>query len=562
MFYGLFDQFLKKLNSQYFTDSNWVLTLNSPVESKMADSEVPGISDREVPGISDLEKNYLKRRENNESSRVKLLRDLNLNQGKQKLLQRAIVVVAERKNTIRLELQDLQTAIAQPTEDMQLLIQMTTKAKRLALELHEQEKEENKITDILLQVEQKICNLLKAQQKQEMAVEKRRSQYEKQRSLLIEQYQRKQARLLEKEKMAQENLLDIKQKRQRGKPSMQQLCPGDTCELDPSQENFILHYYSRRHKVSITLVVFLSMIDSCDDDTFYISAQDDGSRVMFWRCQCRYHKEDRRVVPYEVADYCCGEPVQIMDLVEKHVPEFESQIIPNKEALMNRLQGIYQRKLREFEREQLFLLTLNTLEGQIMRRRYRGARLPEQFIQLQQMDAQQLVPDCPLCHVENHAEGLCQPILNSDRHHNRYKLDRGNGMFFDSWHLARQCLSCQRVHCMTCQGEYHDDETPDPQLEQAHVESHNGITCEMYRALKRGEDPSEILIRDSTRDCPVCGAGIWKDGGCNHVSCRCGAHICWICLCDPEKEDGVAVMNDVYDHIDAEHRGRLYDRVM
>ena len=29
--------------------------------------------------------------------------------------------------------------------------------------------------------------------------------------------------------------------------------------------------------------------------------------------------------------------------------------------------------------------------------------------------------------------------------------------------------------------------------------------------------------------CPVCESPVIKDAGCNHLSCICGAHFCWIC---------------------------------
>jgi hypothetical protein len=35
-------------------------------------------------------------------------------------------------------------------------------------------------------------------------------------------------------------------------------------------------------------------------------------------------------------------------------------------------------------------------------------------------------------------------------------------------------------------------------------------------------------------------------GGCNHMNCKCGVHICWICL-------GIFDPNDIYDHMARDH---------
>jgi hypothetical protein len=37
-------------------------------------------------------------------------------------------------------------------------------------------------------------------------------------------------------------------------------------------------------------------------------------------------------------------------------------------------------------------------------------------------------------------------------------------------------------------------------------------------------------VRDSVKKCPQCNYYIEKNGGCNHMTCRCGYHFCWICL--------------------------------
>ncbi|KAI0317229.1 hypothetical protein OF83DRAFT_168885 [Amylostereum chailletii] len=46
--------------------------------------------------------------------------------------------------------------------------------------------------------------------------------------------------------------------------------------------------------------------------------------------------------------------------------------------------------------------------------------------------------------------------------------------------------------------------------------------------------------------CPGCSVLIEKVAGCDHVSCRCGAHLCWRCM-------GTFTADSIYHHIDAAH---------
>ncbi|XP_020575693.1 ATP-dependent RNA helicase DEAH11, chloroplastic-like [Phalaenopsis equestris] len=66
-----------------------------------------------------------------------------------------------------------------------------------------------------------------------------------------------------------------------------------------------------------------------------------------------------------------------------------------------------------------------------------------------------------------------------------------------------------------------------------HLEYHALISCERYREYKESPDFSLHdwrLGRENVKDCPVCRHVIEKVDGCNHVECRCGRHICWVCL--------------------------------
>ncbi|KAK3005573.1 hypothetical protein RJ639_016035 [Escallonia herrerae] len=68
---------------------------------------------------------------------------------------------------------------------------------------------------------------------------------------------------------------------------------------------------------------------------------------------------------------------------------------------------------------------------------------------------------------------------------------------------------------------------------RCHLEYHPYLLCEKYREFK--EDPDSSLKewskgKEHVKNCPVCGFTIEKVDGCNHVECRCGKHICWVCV--------------------------------
>lgn len=59
------------------------------------------------------------------------------------------------------------------------------------------------------------------------------------------------------------------------------------------------------------------------------------------------------------------------------------------------------------------------------------------------------------------------------------------------------------------------------------------VTCDDEKQAAQdsmpAEDGSEEYIRGNTKPCPKCAVAIFKDGGCNHMSCsRCGYQWCWI----------------------------------
>eukprot|EP01087_Luapelamoeba_hula_P018185 TRINITY_DN5837_c0_g2_i1.p1 TRINITY_DN5837_c0_g2~~TRINITY_DN5837_c0_g2_i1.p1 ORF type:complete len:737 (+),score=160.44 TRINITY_DN5837_c0_g2_i1:90-2300(+) len=64
-------------------------------------------------------------------------------------------------------------------------------------------------------------------------------------------------------------------------------------------------------------------------------------------------------------------------------------------------------------------------------------------------------------------------------------------------------------------------------------DAHLPATCNMLKAWKtKGDDQGETTnwLKANTKSCPKCGNPVEKNGGCNHISCSCGAHFCWMCM--------------------------------
>ncbi|XP_022775002.1 ATP-dependent RNA helicase DEAH11, chloroplastic-like [Durio zibethinus] len=85
---------------------------------------------------------------------------------------------------------------------------------------------------------------------------------------------------------------------------------------------------------------------------------------------------------------------------------------------------------------------------------------------------------------------------------------------------------------------------------RCHLEYHPYLSCEKYREFK--EDPDSSLKewckgKEQVKACPVCGYIIEKIDGCNHVECKCGRHVCWVCL------EFFSSSDDCYDHLRAVH---------
>ncbi|XP_027178653.1 ATP-dependent RNA helicase DEAH11, chloroplastic-like isoform X1 [Coffea eugenioides] len=85
---------------------------------------------------------------------------------------------------------------------------------------------------------------------------------------------------------------------------------------------------------------------------------------------------------------------------------------------------------------------------------------------------------------------------------------------------------------------------------RCHLEYHPFLSCEKYKEFK--VDPDSSLKewcagKENVKKCPVCRFTIEKVDGCNHIECRCGKHVCWVCLEFFESAD------DCYNHLRSIH---------
>lgn len=93
---------------------------------------------------------------------------------------------------------------------------------------------------------------------------------------------------------------------------------------------------------------------------------------------------------------------------------------------------------------------------------------------------------------------------------------------------AAECY-CGSVFCFACN------------------QSHLPISCHLASIWNvLAADADLAWICQNTKRCPRCDIHIEKNKGCNHISCRCGAHFCWICLGD-------------FNHLNYSHHCGVYD---
>ena len=100
-----------------------------------------------------------------------------------------------------------------------------------------------------------------------------------------------------------------------------------------------------------------------------------------------------------------------------------------------------------------------------------------------------------------------------------------------------QCPSCFSTICSACD-----------------QEAHEGMTCQERRLHKSPAEQERLFdewVAQNGKRCPDCRSVVEKNGGCNHITCRCGAHFCWRC-------ERTFSPHDIYQHMTNAHGG-MYD---
>ncbi|KAK0483859.1 hypothetical protein IW261DRAFT_985039 [Armillaria novae-zelandiae] len=103
-----------------------------------------------------------------------------------------------------------------------------------------------------------------------------------------------------------------------------------------------------------------------------------------------------------------------------------------------------------------------------------------------------------------------------------------------------RCPSCFSEICSSC-GE----------------DSHERLSCEDARIHNNPAEQERLseawlLQQRGIKKCPTCSRLLEKTEGCNHMTCRCGAHICWRCM-------GAFDVGEIYDHMNVAHGGMYGD---
>jgi hypothetical protein len=101
--------------------------------------------------------------------------------------------------------------------------------------------------------------------------------------------------------------------------------------------------------------------------------------------------------------------------------------------------------------------------------------------------------------------------------------------------LVLHCPACLLAMCSSC-----------------NEEAHEGMSCADRKLYK---DPAaqerlneEWAKQQGVKKCPSCKVWIEKIDGCDHMTCNCGAHICWKCM-------GIFSQGEIYSHLGTVHGG-------
>ncbi|KAH8829432.1 hypothetical protein DL96DRAFT_1053131 [Flagelloscypha sp. PMI_526] len=114
---------------------------------------------------------------------------------------------------------------------------------------------------------------------------------------------------------------------------------------------------------------------------------------------------------------------------------------------------------------------------------------------------------------------------------------------------------CPQVYRCTARGEVVTITCPSCSIEicsSCHAEGHDGMTCDerrlQYDPVAQEQATNDLARQSGFKQCPLCQVWIEKTEGCNHMACRCGAHICWLCM-------KTFTRDEIYRHLANVHGG-------
>jgi len=83
------------------------------------------------------------------------------------------------------------------------------------------------------------------------------------------------------------------------------------------------------------------------------------------------------------------------------------------------------------------------------------------------------------------------------------------------------------------------------------IEWHSGKTCAMYDQDMGQSEEAQLVhwMEQNAKRCPSCSAGIEKNDGCDHMTCKrsaggCGAEFCWRCGADYNGPQGIRAIGN------------------
>ncbi|MGI4813523.1 MAG: E3 ubiquitin-protein ligase, partial [Janthinobacterium lividum] len=107
------------------------------------------------------------------------------------------------------------------------------------------------------------------------------------------------------------------------------------------------------------------------------------------------------------------------------------------------------------------------------------------------------------------------------------------------------CTKCFTITCSCCHAS-------DVQHERRTCAEYKDVASGGYRAFETYKKENGV------QDCPNCEMPIEKSEGCNHMQCKCGTHICWVCLeTFPTSEPCYTHMTEKHGGIGLEHLRRF-----